>query len=79
MRIKKNGTTVQLWLSAKDTYDWAHRAGNAWPGSQLAGKRLYAEFNEGDLVDCTINGKDGLNIPRFEFEAITDDFIKGVG
>lgn len=75
MRIEKTGTTIELWLSAKDTYNWATRTGNAWPCSQLAGKRLFAEFDNGDLVDYTVNGKDGVDIPADEFTAITDDFI----
>ena len=75
MRIEKTGSNVRLWLSAKDTCFWATRSGNSWPCSQLAGKRLFAEFNGEDLVDVTINGKTGVNVPVDEFNAITDDFI----
>lgn len=82
MRIEKTGTTVKLWLSTKDTYDWAlGRAdwwGTGWPCSQLSGKRLFAEFDNGDLVDYAVNGKNGVDIPGDEFTAMTDDFIKGV-
>ena len=76
MRIKRNGTTVKLWLSVNDTYNWAHRPGARWPCSQLAGKRLFAKFDDGDLVEYTVNGL-SVDIPRDEFTAITDDFIGG--
>lgn len=79
MKIKKNGTTVQLWLSANDTYNWAERPGERWPCSRLSGKRLFAEFDDGDLIDYAVEGKTGVDIPGDEFTAITDDFIKGVG
>ena len=78
MRMERTGTTVKLWLSAKDTCFWATRPGNSWPYSELAEKRLFAEFNDGDLIDCTVNGL-SVDIPRDEFTAITDDFIKGIG
>ena len=76
MRIKKTGQTVQLWLSANDTYDWAHKPGAAWPCSVLSGHRLFAEFNDSDLVDMTIDGR-SKDCPADEFNAITSDFLGG--
>ena len=78
MRIEKQGTTVKLWLSANDTYNWANRPNASWPCSVLAGKRLFAEFDDGDLVDFAVNGKRSLDVTADEFTAITDDFIVGV-
>jgi hypothetical protein len=75
MKIEKTGTTVKLWLSANDTYNWANAPGRRWPCSQLAGKRLFAEFDRGDLVDYTVDDKDGVDIPGDEFTAITDDYL----
>ncbi len=77
MRLDKTDMTIKLWLSARDTYKWACISRNSWPCSELAGKRLFAEFNNGNLVDCTVNGL-SVDIPRDEFTAITDDFIAGV-
>ena len=74
MRIQKHDSTVKLWLSAKDTYNWAHKAGALWPCSVLADKRLFAEFSDGDLIDYTVNGK-LVNVPADEFNAMTGDFL----
>ena len=78
MRIKRNGTTIKLWLLTKDTYNWAERPGERWPCSQISGKRLFAEFDDGDLIDCTVGGF-SVDVPGDEFAAITSDFIAGVG
>ena len=76
MRKQVCGTSTTLWLSARDTYDWAHKPGAAWPCSTLAGHRLCATFDDGDLVDLTINGRrDSKDIDGHEFSAMTDDFL----
>jgi hypothetical protein len=75
VRVEKHGRYVKLWLSANDTYNWAHKAGASWPGSQLAGKRLFAEFQDGDLVSYTADGKTVDNMDLDEFDAITEDFL----
>jgi hypothetical protein len=49
---------VKLWLSTNDTYNWAHN----WPGSQLRGKSLFAEFDRGGLVDVAINGRSEADV-----------------
>ena len=77
MRIKKSDQSTQLWLSANDTYNWAHKSGAIWPGSVLSGHRLYAEFDKtGDLIDYTIDGKTEY-CPQGEFGAITSDYLEG--
>ena len=74
MRINKNGDCVKVWLSANDTYDWAHKPGAAWPCNFLSNKRIFAEFNGGDLIDVAINGGRGdQDCPGHEFNAIMSD------
>ena len=69
---------VKLWLSANDTYQWAHKAGASWPCSFLSDKPLFAEFDSnGDLIDLTINyGHGDQDCPGDEFNAITSDFLE---
>ena len=69
------GSLQRLWLSKKDTYQWASRPGSTWPCSHLSGKRLYAEFSDGDLVDFQVNGHYD-DCPADEFNAITSDFLR---
>ena len=80
MRAKQteHGTTV--WLSAHDTYDWAHKPGAAWPCSTLSGKCLVVVFEaNGDLVDVTVNGQ-GLSMMSdtdgHEFNACLSDHLR---
>ena len=76
MRIKRTDFGIQLWLSATDTYNWAHRPNNKWPCSVLSGHRLYVQFDEShNLIDVTIDGK-SKDCPANEFNAITLDFMK---
>ena len=53
-RIKIHDNGVQVWLSANDTYEWAHRSGSAWPCSELSDHRVFAEFDDNGLLDMTI-------------------------
>lgn len=77
MRIKETSTGTQLWLSANDTYKWANKPSAKWPCSVLSGHRLYAEFDEDNgLIDMTIDGR-SRDCPADEFNAITQDYIKG--
>ncbi|KKN72375.1 hypothetical protein LCGC14_0410860, partial [marine sediment metagenome] len=70
MKIKQ-GDTTKLWLSAKNTYGWAHRPGAVWPCSTLSGHRLFVEFAQnGDLVDFAVDGVT-RDIPADEFNAMT--------
>jgi hypothetical protein len=72
--ITENG--VQLWLSANDTYNWATRPRDSWPCSKLTGKRLFAEFDKGGLIDLAINGRLG-DCPAHELTAIVSDHMRG--
>ena len=76
MRFKDSGNAITIWLSARDTVEWATRPGAAWPCSTLRGKRLCADFDMSGLIDLTINGKDGADCDCHEFNAITSDFIE---
>jgi hypothetical protein len=57
MRTQIGERSIQLWLSARDTYDWANRDGASWPCSMLADHRLFAAFDTNGLVDYAIDGK----------------------
>ncbi len=75
MKIYRTVTSVKVWLSARDTYNWAHRVGNSWPCSQLSNHRVFAEFTmNGDLVDFEIDGNPG-DCDATEFNAIIADLV----
>ena len=72
MRIKRNidGSGYTLWLSAADTYAWAHRPGAAWPCSTLADHRLRIEVDQNGLCYLTVDGKSaGNNIDGQELDS----------
>ena len=56
-RVSVTDSTVTLWASARDTYEWASRPGASWPCSALAGKRFAATFDRNGLADFTLNGR----------------------
>lgn len=74
MRLQDNGDSFAIWVSARETQDWATRPGDAWPCSTLAGKRLYAAFDTNGLFDLTVNGRDSVDIDSHEFNALVSDF-----
>lgn len=79
MKFEDSGTGVTVWLSATDTYEWAHGRCR-WPCSELAGRRLRADFDSNGLLDYTIDGRppgDRLYIPADEFSAVIADHLKG--
>ena len=75
MRVKDYGDSVLIWLSANDTYEWAHKSGAAWPCSQLSGKRMFAAFDTNGLYELTVNGKWPHDIQSDELNAITSDYL----
>jgi len=77
MRTQRYGKTVKVWLSERDTYNWANRPGASWPCSELFNKRVFAEFDHGDLVNVQINGRD-RDVPIDEFNAMIEDFLGSV-
>lgn len=74
MRTAITPHSVTLWLSAADTSEWARRPGSAWPCSQLAGTRIFAQFDRNGLVDFLIDGRAG-DCDVNEFNAITSDLL----
>jgi hypothetical protein len=76
MRTQITNNGVRLWLSANDTYSWATQPRAAWPCSELAGNRLFVEFDRGGLVDLTIDGRMG-DCPAHELTAIASDHLRG--
>jgi hypothetical protein len=73
MRFDKEANAI--WLSANDTYNWAHRPGAWWPCSFFSGRRVVAVFeSNGDLVDLAIDGGRGDQAgPTYEFNAMISD------
>ena len=51
---------VRIRASHRQLYDWAHRPGEAWPLSALAGyDQVVAEFDGNGLRDLTIRSSEG--------------------
>jgi len=72
--IYENGVTV--WLSARETYAWAHRRGASWPCSFLAGRRVVAQFDADGLWDLDIDGGRGdQDCPSDELSACIADYL----
>lgn len=75
MRVLDHGTSVVLWASARDTEQWATRARDQWPCSELRGKRFCAAFDTTGLYELTVDGKRDADVPIYEFNAITADLL----
>jgi hypothetical protein len=77
MRTQRNPNSVKVWLSASDTYNWAHRPNASWPYSTLSNHRVFAEFEaNGDLVDFALDGKaDDNQVDGHEFRAMIADLV----
>ena len=76
MRVKKHDDGYTMWLSVNDTYNWAHRANNSWPCSQLSGKRVRAVVDNNGVFDLYINGIYPLyDIDGNELTAIIGDHL----
>ena len=77
MRFEQNGRSgYTMELSARDTYDWAHKPGAAWPGSMLADRRAVVVVDSNGLCDLSIDGGRGeQDIDGSELAAIVRDFL----
>ena len=75
MRILNNSTGYTLWLSARETYSWAHKPGAAWPCSTLADKRLVVVGDDNGLCNLTVNGKVDEDIDGTELDACVADHL----
>jgi hypothetical protein len=76
MRTRITPSSFKLWLSANDTYSWAHKPGAAWPSSQLSGSRLFVEFDSNGLCDLAIDGLSDRDCNSNELTAIVADSVK---
>ena len=54
MKWTDGGSAITVWLSATDTSEWARVH---WPCSELAGRRIRADFDTNGLLDYTIDGR----------------------
>jgi hypothetical protein len=77
MKLKGNNSGFTIWISARETSDWATRPGASWPCSTLAGKRIRADYDTNGLLDLAINGRDAGDIDSHEFNALISDFSGG--
>ena len=75
MRLQIFDSGFNLWLSARDTYDWAHRPNCSWPCSQTSDNRLFVQFDRNGLCDLTMNGKDA-DMDGTELSAIVADHLR---
>ena len=74
--INKGRTGYTLWLSARDTYDWAHRVGHTWPCSTLSKNRCRIDVDSNGLCDFSVNGKsDNGEIDGCELDACVSNHI----
>lgn len=75
MRLTDDGTAFTVWISASETYSWAHRSGSAWPCSQLSGHRVRATFDTNGLLDYAVDGRDCYDLDANEFNALIADHV----
>ena len=75
MRVKEHIGGYNLWLTANETYKWAHKAGPTWPCSTLAGHKLFVAIDSNGLCDITLDGKEALEIDSNELEACITDHL----
>ncbi len=78
MRIKIDKSGFALWLSATDTYNWAHKPGALWPCSTINGRRVALFVDMMGLVEFTVNGRDNVDIDGTELSAMMADFVRDV-
>ena len=79
MRTRIDTNSFTIWLSAHDTYSWAHRSGSSWPCSESSDKRCRADFDENGLVDLTVNGREAsAELSAWELNAIVSDYAREV-
>jgi hypothetical protein len=74
MRLTQNDDYVMVWVSAKETYEWAHKSYASWPCSELSSNRFFAAFDRNGLYQFTMNGKDA-DVSSDELMACCADFL----
>jgi hypothetical protein len=74
MKINVRNSTVKIWLSTRDTYEWAEEN---WPYSIAAGKRLFVEFNQDTgYFRYTVNDDIEIEIPNDELSGLLTDVLE---
>lgn len=74
MRITRLEKGYKLWLTAGETYSWAHNPGAAWLCSELSGRRLFVEVDSNGLLDYRVDGRHS-DIGADEFNACVADHL----
>jgi hypothetical protein len=67
-------TGYTLWLSARDTYDWASKLDAVWPGSTLSDHRLMVSVDSNGLCELTLDGHQ-FNADGHELDAVVSDHL----
>ena len=76
MKVIQSEYGTSIWISARETAEWATQPGKRWPCSELAGRRVFAAFDaRGNLVDMAIDGRTDTDCDATEFDALTSDFL----
>lgn len=76
MRIRGDKTGYMMWLSRRDTYDWAHRPNKRWPCSTLSDKAVMVYVDRNGLCDLTVNGRGAPDsIDGSELDALVSDYL----
>lgn len=81
MRIKREIDSAgcvcgyTLWLSARNTYDWATRPGAAWPCSELSNLPLRISVDRNGLWDLSIDRGRIQDCSGHELQAIVSDHL----
>ncbi len=75
MRCKIHPDCVKVWITAGETWAWAHRPGDSWPGSDLAGRRVFAEFDRNGIVDLAVDGSSEWDGTATELSACCSDHL----
>lgn len=76
MKIRGYENSYTMWLSAQDTYDWAHKSGANWPCSQLSNRQAIVVVDSLGLCDLVIDGGRGdQDIDGTELDACVGDHL----
>lgn len=76
MKTTISPTCIKIWVSARETSEWASKPGARWPCSQLSGRRFFAEFDRKGLCAFDIDGGRGpQDVDANELNAICADIL----
>ena len=64
------------WLTDKETWDWSTRSNVFWLKSRIAGKRFAAHFGRDGLVEYSVDGRNDVDVPRYELRSIVADHMR---